>query len=88
MEIFVFQILCIFKKKIQHHNCIIIGSDIHPPSDDRVEHLDAFIQLHPHEDEGRITIDALTRGLQNGINNKDQHFDFFSGFPQTFMLQQ
>ena len=24
LEIFVFQILCIFKKKIQHHNCIII----------------------------------------------------------------
>lgn len=46
-----------------HHNCIVIGSDIHPPSIDRVDCIDAFIQL-PNEN---ISIDNLIDGLKNGI---------------------
>lgn len=57
-----------------NHDCIVIGSDIHPPSKERVDCIDAFIQL-PSSGSGSssssssITIDTLYHGLRDGLRN-------------------
>jgi dihydropteridine reductase len=60
-----------------NHDCIVIGSDIHPPSKDRIDSIDAFIQL-PSEfgtdndgdnNNSSITIDSLYHGLRDGLLN-------------------
>jgi len=48
-----------------HHNCTVIGSDIYPPSADRVKSIDAFIQLS----NDNISIDTLIDGLNDGLHN-------------------
>ncbi len=51
-----------------YHDCVVIGSDLYPPSEDRVGCIDAFIQLGEHDSDD-ITVDQLIHGLQDGIAN-------------------
>ena len=57
------------------HNCLVIGSDIHPPSKDRIDTIDAFIQLpapmdtsnNDNDNDGDVSIDSIFKSLHGGI---------------------
>ena len=54
----------------KHHDCIVIGTDIHPPSQERVNSIDGFIQLpNGSTDERKISIDGLHHSLRDGLRN-------------------
>ena len=48
-----------------NHDCVVIGSDIHPPSKDRIGSIDAFIHLTSEQ----LSIDNVFQGLQDGLRN-------------------
>lgn len=56
-----------------NHDCIVIGSDIYPPPKDRIDSIDAFIQLPNGFDSdansNSISIDSLYHGLRDGLRN-------------------
>ena len=61
------------KRLKSHHDCVVIGSDIHPPSQDRVDAIDAFLHLSNNDDTSNeneiISIDSLHYELRDGIQN-------------------
>ena len=68
-----------------NHDCIVIGSDIHPPSKDRIDSVDAFIQLPnglgtDNDGNDSITIDSLYHGLRDGLLN------LYSGDEENILL--
>lgn len=54
----------------KHHDCIVIGTDIHPPSQERANSIDGFIELpNDSTDQRKISIDGLHHSLREGLRN-------------------